>query len=375
MKLRKIIACQIILFSMAISGVVALNNIYADGANDTANEAVVNEAADTTTDASEESAKGTEVDVVPEETTEAVPAAVAKFVNKKMALKSVTLESRTSTKLTWKKRSGADGYIIYRKQKGQKFKKIKKIKSKKKTSYIDKKVKYGKTYIYTIKAYKKYDGKTYYTDYNKTGIKKRLKVKKKRKNGYKYLYDMDNKKIKNVQVFLKNPKYCLKVNLTQSVMTVYAKDGKNGYIIPVKAYLCSGNTWDTTGTFSLGEKYRFRALYYNCYSQWASRIHDDILFHTVPYTKSQNPNSLDVKEYNKLGTPASHGCIRLQCVAVKWINDNCPSGTPVVMYKSDNPGALGKPKLEKLPSWHTWDPTDPTMKSKCKKSGCKHKEV
>lgn len=352
--MKKIIGYQIILFSVIIIGLSASKYVYADVINETTTEEVVNTAIKNTTDK-----------------TKKLPKAVTQFTKKKMKLKSVTLESKTSMKITWKKQKGADGYIIYRKNKNGKIRKIKKQQT---DYYIDKKVKYGNVYIYTIKAYKKYKGKTYYSGYNKKGIKKKLKVMQKYKNGYKYFYDMDSNRIENVQSFLKNPAYCLKVNLIANVMTVYAKDGKKGYTIPVKAYLCSGNTWDKTGTFSLGAKYRFRTLYYNCYSQWSSRIHDDILFHTVPYTRSQDPNSLDVKQYNLLGTSASHGCIRLQCVAVKWINDNCPSGTKIIMYKSNNPGALGKPKLEKLPSWHTWDPTDPTMKYKCKKSGCNHKK-
>lgn len=303
-----------------------------------------------------------------------IPVKAQEIVKKKTAIKSAEITSKKSIKIIWKKIAKADGYYIYRQQKNGKYKRIKKIKNGKQNFYEDKKLTYGKTYRYYVKAYKTVEKQKYFSKYNAKGFAKDLKVKGRYKKGYKYYYDLDNNRIKNVEPFLGvNPVYCLKVNLTQSVMTVYAKDGSKGYIIPVKSYLCSGNTWDTTGTFSLGVKYRFRTLYYGCYSQWASRIHDDILFHTVPYTRSMDSNSLDTKQYNLLGTPASHGCIRLQCVAVKWINDNCPSGTKVIMYKSDNQGPLGKPRLEKIPSWHTWDPTDPTMQYKCKKKGCVHK--
>lgn len=296
-------------------------------------------------------------------------------MKKKSIIKNAEIISKSSIKLTWKKITDADGYYLFKQQKNGRYKKIKHIKNAKRNFYEDRKLKYGKTYRYYVKAYKKVKKQKYFSGHNAKGFAKTLKVKSKYKKGYKYYYDLDNNRIKNVEPFLpSNPTYCLKVNLTQSVMTVYAKDGSKGFTIPVKAYLCSGNTYDTTGTFSLGVKYRFRTLYYGCYSQWASRIHDDILFHTVPYTRSMDANSLDTKQYNLLGTPASHGCIRLQCVAVKWINDNCPSGTQVVMYKSDNPGALGKPQLEKIPSWHTWDPTDPIMQYKCKKKGCNHKD-
>ncbi len=42
----------------------------------------------------------------------------------------------------------------------------------------------------------------------------------------------------------KQDSYEIKVNKTTNVVTVYAKDGNKGYIIPVKAFVCSGG--DTT---------------------------------------------------------------------------------------------------------------------------------
>lgn len=299
---------------------------------------------------------------------------VDKWTPSKVKIKGAYLVSRTSIKITWKKVLKADGYYIYRLQDSGKLKKIKTIKKNTVISYTDTGLKYGKTYKYVVRAYKKHKGKIFLSRYDKKGFAKKLKVKGKYKNGYKYYYDMDGNRIDNVEPFIgKKNSYLIKVNIEQNVVTIYAKDGKKGYTIPVKVYLCSGNTYDRLGTFTLGARYRYRALYYGCHSQWALVIHDDILFHTVPYNRSQNPNSLDVKEYNKLGTSASHGCIRLQCKAVKWIYDNCKAGTKVIFYKSKKPGALGKPKLEKIPSWHTWDPTDPTMQYKCKKKKCDHK--
>lgn len=303
--------------------------------------------------------------------TPSLPKSVTNFMKRKTRFTAMTLVNKKKIDLKWKKMTGAKGYAIYRKtNKG----KMKFLKSVKKLSTSDTNVKYGTTYRYYIRGYMKYNKKSYYSNYNKKGYKKVFKVKKVCKKGYTWICDMNGNKIKNVGAFLNKPKYCLRVNVVKSVMTVLAKDGKRGYKIPVKAYLCAGNTYDTAGTYKLGAKYRFRGLYYNCHSQWSARIYEDILFHTVPYKKSQNPNSLNVKEYNKLGTPSSHGCIRLQCVAAKFIYDKCKVGTRVVITKSKKAGPLGKPKLEKLKKWHTWDPTDPTMAWKCKKHKCKHKK-
>jgi len=35
---------------------------------------------------------------------------------------------------------------------------------------------------------------------------------------------------------------------------------------------------------------------------------------------------------NKLGSPASHGCIRLKVEDARWIYNNCPAGTTVTVY-------------------------------------------
>ena len=83
--------------------------------------------------------------------------------------------------------------------------------------------------------------------------------------------------------------------------------------------------WGPTGT---GEWYWFQQ--YKCYAKWATRIVGGILFHSVVYSKGKVLNKTSVK---KLGRPASHGCIRLQVEDAKWIYDNCPSGTTVVIQE------------------------------------------
>lgn len=188
--------------------------------------------------------------------------------------------------------------------------------------------------------------------------------------GYKLYYDEDGKLVKDVSKIIgKQSSYVIKVNKKKNCVTVYAKDGKKGYIIPVKAFVCSTGKATPITTAKTPSKYRWRALVGNCYGQWSTRIKQSILFHSVMYSRTKN-TTLDVKEYNKLGTTASHGCVRLRAGDAKWIYDNCKLKTKVVIYNSSDPGPLGKPKVEKLPKWHKWDPTDPTAKKLCKKKGC-----
>lgn len=72
--------------------------------------------------------------------------------------------------------------------------------------------------------------------------------------------------------------------------------------------------------------------------------------------------SLEYWEYDKLGTNASMGCIRLTVEDAKWIYDNCPSGTPIEFYSDEEAGPFGKPETMKISSYEEyrgWDPTDP----------------
>lgn len=164
----------------------------------------------------------------------------------------------------------------------------------------------------------------------------------------------------------KNP-YYIKINYTQNVVTIYGKDDKGNYTKPIKAMVCStGSATPTSGTYKMSYKYRWLALYGGVYGQYCTRIVGHILFHSVPYLESGNKGSLEYWEYDKLGTSASAGCIRLTVQDAKWIYDNCKSGTEVEFYSDSNPGPLGKPTAQKISGDETvrgWDPTDPDAKN------------
>ena len=74
--------------------------------------------------------------------------------------------------------------------------------------------------------------------------------------------------------------------------------------------------------------------------------------------------------YNYLGTTQSLGCIRLQAGDAKWIYDNCSLGTWIFITPNESEGPLAKPGFTPVPSWHTWDPTDPNVQYLCKQKGC-----
>lgn len=158
-----------------------------------------------------------------------------------------------------------------------------------------------------------------------------------------------------------NP-YYLVVNKSTNTVTVYQADGTGEYCIPVKSMICSCGNATPSGTYNTTNQYRWRYLVGDVYGQYATRITGHILFHSVPYLR-QSEDSLQYEEYNKLGTTASHGCIRLTVADSLWIYQNCPSGTKVTLTSRPAMGdPLGRPAAQTIPTDSPnrgWDPTDP----------------
>ena len=157
--------------------------------------------------------------------------------------------------------------------------------------------------------------------------------------------------------------YYVKVNYGANVVTVYTTDENNNYTVPVKSMVCStGTATPRSGKYQSGYKARWIKLFGNVHGQYSTRIVGNILFHSVPYLRYGDPASLEYWEYDKLGTTASAGCVRLSVLDAKWIYDNIGSGTIVEFYSDSNPGPLGKPGAKKISGNETcrnWDPTDP----------------
>lgn len=157
--------------------------------------------------------------------------------------------------------------------------------------------------------------------------------------------------------------YYIRVNYGANCVTIFKKDDNGNYTKPYKAMICSsGKSTPKSGTYKITYKYRWLSLYGGVYGQYSTRIVKNILFHSVPYYQ-QRADTLEYDEYDKLGTTASAGCIRLTVRDAKWIYDNITSGTYVEFYSdTTNPGPLGKPTAQKISDNkdnRNWDPTDP----------------
>ena len=162
--------------------------------------------------------------------------------------------------------------------------------------------------------------------------------------------------------------YLIAVNRSASTVTVYTLDEEGRYTVPYMAMVCSAgkegeDTETPMGFYATPVNYDWRLLAGPSYGQYATRIWDAYLFHSVPYY-TQHKDDVEYDQFNELGSPASLGCVRLMVNDVKWIYDNCPIGTRVIVYDNpDDPGPMGKPgTIYTDPADETlrgWDPTDP----------------
>lgn len=86
-----------------------------------------------------------------------------------------------------------------------------------------------------------------------------------------------------------------------------------------------------TGVFRLENRGRF--FFSKKYGQggwwWVSFLNrGEYLFHSVP---TDEKGRIIPEEAEKLGRPASHGCVRLSLEDAQWFYDQMPEGTPVVI--------------------------------------------
>ena len=126
--------------------------------------------------------------------------------------------------------------------------------------------------------------------------------------------------------------YKIKVNKLKNTVTVY-RHTKKGKYKPYKAFVCSSGKATPVGTFSLREKYRWHALLGPSYGQYCTRIYGGFLFHSVWYYQPKK-NTQSYAQFNRLGTMASHGCIRLKNDDLVKLSKFVDKGTVVVILPS-----------------------------------------
>ena len=186
-------------------------------------------------------------------------------------------------------------------------------------------------------------------------------------DGLRYYFDKEGFRINDLTSIYKGP-YSVKVDRVNGVMTVYTADGK----VPVKTIRVSvGNSWTPTptGTYKLARSARWQSLMGPSWGQYGTHVVGaglgGIFVHSIACS-APNSFNLPAEQYNKLGSPASHGCIRVCVGDAKWVYDNCNGATITIFdgsYKGDEvfKGPLGRRALVPLKSPYNYDPTDPAV--------------
>ena len=129
--------------------------------------------------------------------------------------------------------------------------------------------------------------------------------------------------------------YVLKVSVSDQRVYAYAPDRDGEYTNLVRTMKCSTGRKGSptpTGTFTdtcPGARWHYFKKF-GCWAQYAFYIEGDIMFHSVLY--NQKGGKVTQSSVNHLGSRASHGCVRLSVEDAKWIWNNCPANTKVIVY-------------------------------------------
>lgn len=125
-----------------------------------------------------------------------------------------------------------------------------------------------------------------------------------------------------------NTDYLINVNIDKQKTYIYKNENSNWTLI--NTFPCStGISGEDTpcGSFTIKERGKwFFSTKYNQGGKYWTQITGDILFHSLPYSQDQK-TILDTT----INKPSSHGCIRLHVNNAKWIYDNIPQNTKVVI--------------------------------------------
>lgn len=231
------------------------------------------------------------------------------------------------------------------------------------------------------------------------------------KNGWRYetyagktykFYYKNGDKVTDLTSIMKlkkgNNNLKIVVNRAACCVTIYAYDSqKKSYIIPVKtctvsvgrdiattsgaAGLNTSSSYTPLGSYSISSngqasKFSLKSMSEpdgsTVYARWASHIVGNVYFHAVA-VGSQSHFALNPTTYNRLGSAASAGCIRMTVADAKWIYDYAAVGSVVKIEKgnSKKPGPLGKEATIKVSGSINYDPTDPAVSVNTKKKDYK----
>lgn len=165
-----------------------------------------------------------------------------------------------------------------------------------------------------------------------------------------------------------NTDYYIIVYLDTCTVRVLGKDAFGHYNQEIKVFTCSvgldnDDCYTPSGLYKLGDRYEWCKMVDDSYGQYAIRYDGSYMIHSVPYN-TKSAADLKMEEYEKLGEPASHGCIRLCAGDIKWLYDNAARYTQLhIIDGKEGPAQPAVTPLNYEAPYNGWDPTDPAQEN------------
>ena len=158
----------------------------------------------------------------------------------------------------------------------------------------------------------------------------------------------------------------IEVDLTNQICTVYGVYSDGSVKGIMSEFVSTARKGKTTpvGNFKIqGASGGRKAKYRTCklsggktYAEYACRFKGAKMMHGVPWRSRNTKGYVYKNEFNKLGSVASGGCVRMPWKMAKYIYEKCPIGTPVKVFK----GTKGKYPMGKPKKYTATKDIDPT---------------
>ena len=127
--------------------------------------------------------------------------------------------------------------------------------------------------------------------------------------------------------------YRVEVSIADQTVTIYCLNA-NGEYEQARQFICSTGLNNTTPRGIFLDGFPVNRWHYfqkfDCWAQYSFEVEGGIMFHSVIYS-GNSESTLRKSSVWALGSPASHGCIRLQVKDAKWMFEHCKRGSLVIV--------------------------------------------
>ncbi|MDO5734139.1 MAG: L,D-transpeptidase [Eubacteriales bacterium] len=158
--------------------------------------------------------------------------------------------------------------------------------------------------------------------------------------------------------------YRILVFIKEQVLAIYDNSNPEQRVLR-RAFACSTGEedgWTPLATTQIGHRREEGLMFDGSFGMYCSQVNGNILIHSVPSYGENGQLGVKPSDWNDLGKPVSHGCIRVSYKAAKFIYENLPIGTAVSVLADASAYPeipKGVDRLKVPADGPAWDPTNP----------------